>query len=270
MSMSRTFPGILLAVAWVVLLLAGTPVHFQLVMLIVTAIGINEYLDMALENPPSFSTRLLFIATLLLPYLGGWLFGGSSGIQFGLFAGTFCILLYTISSYSKLTEPYRLMSRLILGLVYVGVLVSYLPLIRNLPEGGQWLIVLTAITAGSDSGAYYSGRSFGKHKLSPAISPKKTIEGAVGGLVCAVLAGLGLALLLLDQVNVLFILFAAVILTGVGILGDLAESIIKRGTGTKDSGRLLAGHGGILDRIDSILLAAPVLYYLLYFFMGIQ
>ncbi len=270
MIMSRTFPGILLAIAWVVLLLAGTPLYFQLVMLIVTAIGINEYLDMALESPPSISTRVLSIATLLLPYLGGWYFADTAGIQFGLFAATFFIFLYTIGCYSRLNEPYRFLSRLILGVVYVGVLVSYLPLIRNLPEGGEWLVVLTAITAGSDSGAYYSGRQFGKHKLSPAISPKKTIEGAVGGLVCAILAGIVLAVLLFDKVNLPFILFAAIILTGVGILGDLAESIIKRGTGTKDSGRLLAGHGGILDRIDSILLAAPVLYYLLYFFMGIQ
>lgn len=268
--MSRTFPGILLAIGWVILLLAGTPVHFQLVMLVVAAIGINEYLDMALENPPSFSTRTLFIITLLLPYLGGWLFGDGSGIQFGLYVATFCIFLYTISRYSTLNEPYRLLSRLIMGVVYVGVLISYLPLLRNLPEGGEWLVVLTAITAGSDSGAYYSGRLFGKRKLSPAISPKKTIEGAIGGLVCAVAAGIGLALLLLDQVSLLFIFFAAIILTGVGILGDLAESIIKRGTGTKDSGRLLAGHGGILDRIDSILLAAPVLYYLLYLVVGIQ
>lgn len=268
--MSRTFPGIVLAIAWVVLLLAGTPVHFQLVMLVVTSIGINEYLDMALDNPPRLASRILFIMALLLPYLGGWYFADTSGIQLGLVASTFLIFFYTIGNYSKLSEPYRILSRLILGVVYIGVLVAYLPLIRNFPEGGEWLIVLTAITAGSDSGAYYIGRKLGRHKLSPAISPKKTIEGAVGGLVCALLAGMVLALLLLEQVNILFILFAALVLTGVGILGDLAESIIKRGTGTKDSGKLLAGHGGILDRIDSMLLAAPVLYYLLYFFMGIQ
>jgi phosphatidate cytidylyltransferase len=157
----------------------------------------------------------------------------------------------------------------IFGVVYVGFLASYLVLIRYLPQGGSWLVVLSAITAGSDSGAYYFGCRFGRRKLCPNISPKKTIEGALGGLLCGVSAALVLAGMLLDQVNWLFILFTAGSLTGVGILGDLTESIIKRGTDTKDSGRLLAGHGGVLDRIDSLLLAAPVLYYLL-LFMGVE
>ena len=105
----------------------------------------------------------------------------------------------------------------------------------------------------------------GKRKLSPHISPNKTVEGAVGGLCAAVGGALFFSWLLLSQVNYLFIIFAALVVGCVGIVGDLAESIIKRGTDTKDSGTLLAGHGGILDRIDSLLFAAPIMYYLLIF-----
>jgi phosphatidate cytidylyltransferase len=157
---------------------------------------------------------------------------------------------------------------MVFGVVYVGVLASYLVLLRQYPEGGSWLVVLSAVTAGSDSGAYYFGSTFGKRKLCPNISPKKTVEGALGGLLCGLVAACVSASLLLDTVDWLFVGMAAVLLTGVGILGDLTESMIKRGTGTKDSGTLLAGHGGVLDRIDSLLLTAPVLYYLLLFVGG--
>lgn len=153
------------------------------------------------------------------------------------------------------------------GAVYVGLLVSYLVFLRELESGGRWIVVLSGVTAGSDTGAYLFGSTLGRRKLCPGISPKKTVEGALGGLLCGVAAAVLMAALLFNDLNLLWIAGMAIVLTGVGILGDLTESIIKRGTGTKDSGRLLAGHGGVLDRIDSMLMTAPVFYYLL-MFMG--
>ena len=150
-----------------------------------------------------------------------------------------------------------------LGIVYIGFLTSHLVLIRGLPDGAAWLVILSAITAGSDSGAYYCGRAFGRKKLSPNVSPKKTVEGAIGGLVVGVAFSAFFAWLLLPVVNWLFLISVSSLLTGAGILGDLTESVMKRGTDTKDSGRILAGHGGVLDRIDSLLFAGPLLYYLL-------
>ena len=142
---------------------------------------------------------------------------------------------------------------------------AHLILLRHLPDGGIWLIVVSAVTAFSDSGAYFVGRAFGKHKLCPSISPNKTVQGAVGGVGAGLLGAILFAFILLPVVNWPFLVLSAILLGGVGIAGDLTESIVKRGTGTKDSGTCLAGHGGILDRVDSLLFAAPVLYYLIIF-----
>ncbi|WP_136810606.1 phosphatidate cytidylyltransferase [Desulfosediminicola flagellatus] len=261
--MKRTLPGILIAVAWVLLLLAGTPIHFYLVMLCVVAIAAYEYLKMTFKEGLGIFSRAFLILTLGLPTVFAWPGCQYISSQFGLYLSFFLTTLYFIKRYAHFDDTYERFSRVVFGIVYVGVLASYLVMLRYIPQGGSWLVVLSAITAGSDSGAYYFGRTFGKRKLSPHISPKKTVEGALGGLLSSVIIAILFSWILLDNVNMFLVVGIAILLTGVGILGDLAESIIKRGTSTKDSGRLLAGHGGVLDRIDSILLASPVLYYLL-------
>ncbi|SHO44891.1 phosphatidate cytidylyltransferase [Desulfopila aestuarii] len=268
--MKRTLPGILLAVCWVVLLVKGSTLQFYLAMLVITAIGGAEYLKMIMVPKLAFFSRLYLVGTICLPVLLTLPVSGTTDIpqQIGLFSAFFLVTLYFLRCYTHFDNTYERFSRMVFGVVYVGVLASYLVLLRQYPEGGSWLVVLTAVTAGSDSGAYYFGSTFGKRKLCPNISPKKTVEGALGGLLCGLAAAFVSAMLLLEKVDWLFVGMAAVILTGVGILGDLTESVIKRGTGTKDSGTLLAGHGGVLDRIDSLLLAAPVLYYLLLFLGG--
>jgi phosphatidate cytidylyltransferase len=267
--MKRTVPGIILAVVWVLLLMKGTPLYFHIVMLVVAGIGASEYLNMIFKDRLGIFSRLYLITSIFLPVALVWPQCQTTSAYSGLFLSFFLITLYFIRCYAHFHDTYEKFSRMVFGVVYVGVLASHLVMLRYLPQGGSWLVILSAITAGSDSGAYFFGCNFGRRKLCPNISPKKTVEGALGGLLCGVSAAVFFAWLLLDNVNWIFILFAAVLLTGVGILGDLTESIIKRGTGTKDSGRLLAGHGGILDRIDSLLLASPVLYYLL-LVMGVQ
>lgn len=265
--MKRTLPGILLAAAWVLLLLFGTSQMFYLAMLGVTAIGAGEYLGMTCKTNVTGIDRIYLLLALILPTLfAGQVIGGVDAGD-GLFISFFLLSLYFIRRYTHFEDSYERLSRLVFGAVYIGFLASYLVGVRELSEGGGWLVILTAVTAGSDTGAYWCGSTWGRRKLCPGISPKKTVEGALGGLVCGVAAAMVLSGLLLQEVNWFFILAAAVLVTGVGILGDLTESIIKRGTGTKDSGKLLAGHGGVLDRIDSMLLSAPVFYYLL-LFMG--
>jgi len=268
--MKRTLPGIILAVCWVTLLVKGTTLQFYLAMLVITAIGGAEYLKMIMSPGLALFSRIYLVAAICLPVILTLPVAGAIDIpqQAGLFAAFFLVTLYFLRCYTHFDNTYERFSRMVFGVVYVGVLASYLVLLRKYPEGGSWLVVLSAVTAGSDSGAYYFGSTFGKRKLCPNISPKKTVEGALGGLLCGLVAALVSAILLLENVNWPFVGIAAVLLTGVGILGDLTESVIKRGTGTKDSGTLLAGHGGVLDRIDSLLLAAPVLYYLLFFLGG--
>jgi len=127
--------------------------------------------------------------------------------------------------------------------------------IHSQPNGANWLLFSLLICWTADIGAYFAGRAFGRYKLAPAVSPGKTWEGAIGGLVFAMFVCAGL-LYCAGEFSVIWILVLPG-LVGVSILGDLFESLLKRATGIKDSGRLLPGHGGVLDRVDSILAVAP-------------
>lgn len=266
--MNRLIPGLVLVTSWVLLLLYGSFLPFFLVMALVIWIGAQEYARMAFPGK-EFSFRLFLGLLVLLPALGVASLP-LLGIPFGLLLAILLLTSYILYHYSHLQDPLQFFSRAFFGVAYVGFLAAHLLLLHQLSEGSSWILVLTAITAGSDSGAYYCGRRFGRHKLCPLVSPNKTIEGALGGLVVAVVVAVCMAMLLHLQVSWFFLIPAAILLTGVGIVGDLTESIIKRATGTKDSGTLLGGHGGVLDRVDSLLFAAPVLYYLLLLFQGVS
>jgi len=151
----------------------------------------------------------------------------------------------------------------VLGIVYIALPVAHFIPLSGLAGGRRWVLFLFAVVWLNDTAAYYTGRLIGAHKLSPAISPGKTVEGAIGGgaggLVTAYLFnyffGMGLT-----HPEVIFI---AVFLGAVSILGDLCESFVKRSAGVKDSGSIIPGHGGMLDRIDSIIFSVPALYYYL-------
>jgi phosphatidate cytidylyltransferase len=145
------------------------------------------------------------------------------------------------------------------GMLYVALLLSYFVALRQVDRGLQWILLAFLCTWACDSAAYLVGRAIGKHPFSPRISPKKTWEGTIGGVLAATLTGL-LAMPLLDAPLALgLILGFAVALAAVA--GDLAESFIKRQLSIKDSGTLIPGHGGVLDRVDSLLFALPLVYY---------
>jgi len=147
------------------------------------------------------------------------------------------------------------------AMLWIGWLGLHLLLVRRLTQGGRWLLLLLLGVFATDSGAYAIGRLLGRHKLAPRVSPAKTVEGAIGGLLCAVGSTVALDYLLdLPHKPILIVLLGAA--AGLAAqLGDLAESAVKRRLGVKDMGRLFPGHGGMLDRLDSILFAGAVLYY---------
>ncbi len=262
--MNRVIPGIALALCWLLLLLKGSVALFVFVLVVGLAIGAYEYGKMALFSE-SFLQPVSLASLAILPLLAAFFVPGL-GVSGGLTIAFLLLSFWTLAVYREGFDSYAFFCRCSFGLLWVGFLGTHLFLIRELPDGNFWLLILTGITAGSDSGAYYAGRAFGRHKLSPLVSPNKTIEGAVGGIITGIVVAVILALLLLESVPWLFVIFSAVFLGIVGICGDLIESVVKRATGTKDSGTILGGHGGILDRADSILFAAPVLYYLLSIF----
>jgi phosphatidate cytidylyltransferase len=129
-------------------------------------------------------------------------------------------------------------------------------------EGLGWLVLIVAATWMTDSAAYLGGRAFGKNKLAPAISPAKTIEGALSGILIAAATGAGVVALLQLPVPVYAGAVLGLLISGLGQAGDLAESLIKRDLGIKDMGNLIPGHGGILDRIDALLFTLPAGFYL--------
>jgi phosphatidate cytidylyltransferase len=150
----------------------------------------------------------------------------------------------------------------VLGVVYLGGFLSTYPRTILLPGGEHWVLLGVVIAAAGDTSAYFVGRAFGKRPLSPRLSPNKTVEGALAGLIGSMLFAAVYAAVFLPGVRTWFILCAAAILAGVNQGGDLFESMLKRAAGVKDSGKLLPGHGGMLDRVDGIIAAGPVLYLL--------
>lgn len=154
----------------------------------------------------------------------------------------------------------------IVGVMYIAFLGGFLVSIRTGFENGHNLSThllgyYFMVIFGSDVGAYFAGRGFGKHKLAPAISPGKTVEGLMGGMLAAAGFAALATFLFLPELPYKCSIPLAVGLAVVGVLGDLAESAMKRGSNTKDAASILPGHGGLLDRLDSLLFGAPILYY---------
>ncbi|KAB2892020.1 MAG: hypothetical protein F9K32_01250 [Desulfobulbaceae bacterium] len=264
--MKRVVPGILLAVGWLLILFKGSPAVFAGVLVVVAFWAADEYVRMAGADRFPLLRRLLLDGIMILPLLGTIYAGSvSRGAIFGLLLAFALLTIFIFAVYADFPDGYELLCRMVFGSVYLGVLSSFLVALRYLPDGNGWLLVLSAVTAGSDTGAYYIGRAFGKSKLCPAISPNKTRAGAWGGFVFGIVAAVIFAQLFLVRPQWGFVVFAAALLTVSGIVGDLTESVVKRGTGVKDSGHCLGGHGGVLDRIDSLLFCGPVLYCLLVF-----
>lgn len=183
------------------------------------------------------------------------------------FSGTEAIWLLTLvllaaTVWTKNKETIDRVALLLIGVVYIGIGFRYLQQTMDMQHGLFWTLLVLCCIVVTDSGAYFTGRAIGKRPLWPAISPKKTVEGTVGGLVISVIVAVIFALsapALLTIPNAIGIGVAAAIF---GQLGDLIESAYKRFRGVKDSGNILPGHGGVLDRCDSWLIVFPVVHIL--------
>ena len=152
----------------------------------------------------------------------------------------------------------------VLGVMYVVFLGGHLLALRTgfgAPLSKHLLAFFFLVLMGSDSAAYYGGKTFGKHKLAPSVSPGKTWEGAVAGMLASLLLAAGAHYWFFPELPLRFAMPLAAVMNVVGVLGDLTESALKRSAGTKDTAQILPGHGGMLDRIDSLLFNAPLIYY---------
>lgn len=157
-------------------------------------------------------------------------------------------------------EAYASWAWTMAGVLYVGWLLSYLVALR-LDAGRDWVFLALFTTFGSDTNAFFVGRLLGKHRLAPRISPAKTWEGAIGGVLGAVIVSLVIVSVLGMPLSYGQAILLGLLVSVFGQLGDLVESLLKRNMGIKESGNLVAGHGGVLDRMDSVLFAGVVVYY---------
>ncbi len=170
--------------------------------------------------------------------------------------------LYYLFRYGDVATVAQRMAYTIFGIVYVGVLFTHMAEIKRDfgPHGGDMVVFVLAAVWLGDTGAYFAGKAFGKHKLYPAVSPKKTWEGAAGGLAGSLVGGILIKVLRLDDMTWVDVVLLTLPGAALAQMGDLVESLVKRSTGVKDSGSILPGHGGMLDRFDAVLFFAPWVY----------
>lgn len=175
------------------------------------------------------------------------------------------IVLFNVTTRRDLSTAVQLQGAGLMGFLYVGLFPALALRLLKFDQGDVWFFGLLAIVFSGDTMAYITGRFFGRHKLFEIVSPKKTIEGAIGGLIGSALAGVVIAQFLPPEASSWMMITAATITGAFAQIGDLHESLLKRVADVKDSGSIMPGHGGSLDRIDGILFAAPVYFSLVSF-----
>lgn len=246
----------------VLLILKGSFFLFASFIVLISFLGLLEYFAMALPRRKlvGFAAALVgavipLVALVRVPFA---LLLILTLISL-LFA---CIYLFKPQDISTAGAEFGLT---IAGFLYVPLLLAHLLLLRGFLHGVGWVFLLLFIVMSSDSLAYYVGTSFGRHKLYPAVSPNKSVEGAIGGLVGALIGAFLARATVFSDLGIIDCIITALSAGILAQLGDLFESLLKRSFGVKDSGVMIPGHGGILDRLDSILFAAPPLFYYAYF-----
>lgn len=252
----RVVTGLALAALAVVVVLLTPLWVLTVVAAILACLGMWEYLRMVEPGAWSWDGWACVAAALGLPFaaLAGPA-AACASLGLGLILGTAFSLLGPTELNQKLAHARGRGW----GLVYTGGLIAVLLSIAGLEQGRLLLLFVIASVVAADSGAYFAGHLWGSRKLAPRISPGKTWEGFAGGMACAALVGAIFAALLLPDVPALAGAGLGLALGVFSVLGDLMESLIKRVHGVKDSGGIFPGHGGILDRIDGLLLAGPVM-----------
>lgn len=248
----------LIGIPLLILLIYLGELYLFLTVVILSILGLYEYHRLFKDTAIKNILLLSFIGSLVVPFL----FFFSEGQD--LIAGIFFLIIISFLYYLVRFPLYTSFSLAltILGILYVSGGFAHLVLLRSLDQG-FWLVIYTLVIVWStDTGAYFIGLSFGKHKLAPQISPQKSWEGFFGGIFFSVV-GAYLLFNFVPLTNSRQLIMIAPLVSLGAQLGDLFESSLKRTVKVKDSGNIIPGHGGILDRFDSLLWSAPLTYYLI-------
>lgn len=232
---------------------------FDATVALVAALALHEFL--VLGRRKGYHLPIALCLLIMLFTLAAFVLEAVS-VEIGVFIALLVIPASYVFSREEIDDALPSSGIAVLATLYVGMLGGSLIRLRSdFPHIGPKLVffLLLVVWLG-DAGAYYVGKQFGRRKLSPRISPKKTIEGAVGGLLTSVITAIVIHFTFFREFPLLHAAIAGLLLSAAGIIGDLAESMWKRSADVKDSGTLIPGHGGFLDRFDSIFYTTPILY----------
>lgn len=253
--LTRTLSALILVPVLLGLTYKGGP-YTALLVAVISFLALRE--SLAIGNKMGIrswtvSTGLFSLGWLLLIFRGALEWGVPALVMWLLFSLGKMALRYPVIQFNELSYNF-------FAPIYTVVLFSHLYLIRELEKGVAWTFLTFILVWATDTFAYLVGRAIGRHRLAPQVSPKKTIEGSMGGLLFCMLSGL-IAWKLLGGTRA-FPFLGLSFVVGIGAqIGDLFESALKRSVNIKDSGNLIPGHGGILDRFDSLLFVVPLVYY---------
>ena len=264
--MHRLITGLIITAILGFVIFALSPFAFAILVTVFIVLGLNEFF-IFIENKQIGVNRKLGIIL-------GVAFAWATYFEYKISSDWFifsiplvCLIIFIIQFTKRDNRAVLSISTILFGLVYVSWFLSFLIRIRTISLGNELLnrqlvAYLILVTKSGDIGAYFVGTRLGRHSLIPRISPKKTVEGAVGGLAISVIASLACATFL-PLFSLMDLLILGILLGVLAQIGDLSESLIKRDCEVKDSGRTLPGLGGVLDAVDSLLFTAPVFYFYL-------
>ncbi len=230
----------------------------------VMALGmVFEFSTISFTLSDRFEKRNLLLGiTWLVAFINFWMPRTEYELLLISFLCLFCYFLFTAERHpgQAFSEHFRELMFSVFGILYLAFLPLYLPLIRDSGAGLHWTLLFLFIVWATDIGAYFAGMKFGTRKLYSMISPKKTVEGAIGGTLSGIFVALLYKLVFFHAMNWSTVVLLPVILAVVSQVGDLCESFLKRASHVKDSGNILPGHGGFLDRFDGVVFSLPVMY----------
>lgn len=234
------------------------PYVFDATIAAISALALYEFLMLGKAKGYELPVALCIVVMLFI--IAAFVLEPIS-VEMGVFIALLLLPASFVFGKSKLEDALPASAVAVLATLYVGMLGgSLIRLHDDFAHGWKLVFFLMLVVWLGDAGAYYVGRNFGKHKLSPRISPKKTVEGLAGGIATSVIAAFVIHFTFFKEFPIVHAAIAGVLLSVAGVVGDLAESMWKRSAAVKDSGTLLPGHGGFLDRFDSIFFTAPILY----------
>ncbi|MGQ9647566.1 MAG: phosphatidate cytidylyltransferase [Thermodesulfobacteriota bacterium] len=264
-SKKKILTGGLLVPPILFLIVIGPSPVLSLMVLLATFFGLREFYILALPNAKGIERLTGIGLGLILSFL---IIQGDLETIFPFLALLlFLVALLFLAIPQNLPSTISRMGILLFGILYIGFLLPHIALIRKLADGRVWVLFLILTVWAGDIFAFLSGSLIGKHKLYPKISPNKTYEGLGGAVGGSVLVAWLYRLFFIPQMGMGSCILLAAALSLLGQMGDLTESMLKRSAQVKDSGSLIPGHGGMLDRMDSFLFSAPFLHYFLLFFL---